>query len=55
MGDGIQGPQDIEALPTRRGLDEHARQRPQKAEKRREHEMGGVHKENGSLSSLGFG
>lgn len=28
MGDGVQGPQDVEALPPRWGLDEHAGEAP---------------------------
>ena len=52
--DRIQGAQDIEALASGRRLDEHPHQRPEKAQKGRQDEMGRIDKEDGVLPGLRF-
>ena len=53
MSDGVQRGQDIKALPTGWGLKEDVGKAPQKAQKRGQDEMSRIHKEDGSLTSLG--
>jgi len=55
MGDGIQCAQDVEALSAARGLNENARDRPEKSQKRCQDEMRGIDEENCSFSRLRFG
>ena len=55
MREGIQGPQDIEALASGGGFDEYARETPQEAETGGQNKMGCIHKENGSLTGLSIG
>src|SRR3972149_5137277 len=52
MRDGIQGPQDIEALPPRGRLNEYARKTPQKTEKGRQHKMGRIDEEHRAPTGL---
>ena len=55
MRDGIQSPQDIEALASRGRFDEYARETPQEAQTGCQNKMGRIHKENGPLTGLSLG
>ena len=55
VGDGIQGSQHIEPLAARGCPDEQAGQRPEEAQKGRQHEMGGIDEKHGALPGAGFG
>ena len=52
MGDGIEGTEDIEALPPGTGFAKQAFKAPQKAERGTEDKMRGIDKENGSLTDF---
>jgi hypothetical protein len=54
MGDGVQGGQDIEALPTTGSLDKDAREAPEKAQERLQDEMSSIDKEEVTETGFGF-
>jgi len=52
VGDGIQRPQDIEALPPARGFDPAPRETPEVPQKCAEDEMDRIHKKDRAFAGL---
>jgi hypothetical protein len=55
LGDRVERPQDVEALPARWGAHEQPGDRPEEPQEWREHEGRGIDKEDGALPRTGLG
>ena len=54
LGDSVDRPEDVEALPAAGGFNPDTSEAPQRREKGAENKMGGINKEHGAFPGLSF-